>query len=453
MQKFFTFILGYLLVLSPLAAETFSFQQIVERALQQDYRIEERKHHVEAARALLQEALAGDDVFIDGNAFMGIVPGVDGGLYQNGSNTCNAPCTLRDDSYQINDGLSLWTSIQIKLIKPLYTFGKVENYAEAAQGNVDVKRNEVILQRGRTRIDVATAYYAYLAARDTRYLLQNVSKRLNKSLNLVKEWLDEDTGQVRQSDRFALETGIATLNRYLAEAQGIENVAMSALRLLVGMGPDEILQLDEKRISPLPLPIMDLPKLRLQALSQRPEIAQLKAGLRARRALVLAKKSDKMPNIYTGVIASLAHAPNRNKLNNPYIADPFNHYAITPVLGVKWDWYDGVQSARVNRAQAELDALIAKRSYARVGIPFEVEEQYYQVVAHHKAVQEMTRASRSGRRWMISSYSDFEAGFEESTKVIEAFKSYVVAHSEYLKMVNDYNMHVLRLDHVVGTKY
>jgi len=262
--------------------------------------------------------------------------------------------------------------------------------------------------------------------------------------------LESDTGQVKQSDKYALETGIATLNRYQAEAQATEQIAMSGLRLLLGVVGDEALELAENRISPLPFPEMDLDELHNKALTQRPEIEQLKSGLRARRALVLAKKADKMPNVYTGVIASFADAPNRAELNNPYVTDPFNHYAATPVVGVKWDWSGGVQSARVNRAQAKLDALIAKRSYARIGIPFEVDEQYYQVLSHHRSVQQMSIASRSGRRWMISSYSDFEAGFEESTKVIEAFRSYVLAHSEYLKMVNDYNLHVLRLDNVTG---
>lgn len=453
MKGIFILLLIFLLPVTPSLAEKFTLEQAIDRALQLDPRIQERKHNVAAARALLQEALGSDDVFIDANAFMGIVPGVKGGLYQNGANTCVSPCTLRRDVYDFNDGLSLWTSVQIKLIKPLYTFGKVSNYAEAAQGNIDVKRGDVSLQRNQTRLDVATAYYGYLAARDTRYLLQDVSDRLDKALVLVNTWLDSDSGQVKQSDKFALETGVATLNRYLAEAQAVENIAMSGLHMLLGVAHDEPVELVDRKIRPLPLPEMDLDELRDKALIQRPEIDQLKAGLRARRALVLAKKADKMPNIYTGIIASVAVASNRDELKNPYVIDPFNHYAATPVLGLKWDWSDGVQSAKVARAQAELDALIAKRAYARVGIPFEVEEQYYQVLAHYRAVEEMSLASRAGRRWMISSYSDFEAGFEESTKVIEAFKSYVLAHSEYLKMVNDYNMYVLRLDNVTGVRH
>ena len=43
------------------------------------------------------------------------------------------------------------------------------------------------------------------------------------------------------------------------------------------------------------------------------------------------------------------------------------------------------------------------------------------VHAHHEMVEQLYAASRSGRRWMISSYADFEAGVEEAGKVITAF--------------------------------
>ncbi len=51
---------------------------------------------------------------------------------------------------------------------------------------------------------------------------------------------------------------------------------------------------------------------------------------------------------------------------------------------------------------------------------------------------------------MISSYADFEAGLEESSKVMTAFQGYIVAHSDYLRTVNDYNMYVAQLKFVIG---
>ena len=51
---------------------------------------------------------------------------------------------------------------------------------------------------------------------------------------------------------------------------------------------------------------------------------------------------------------------------------------------------------------------------------------------------------------MITTYSDFEAGLDEADSIVEAFKGYVLAASDYLLSVNEYNMHVAKLKQVTG---
>ena len=63
------------------------------------------------------------------------------------------------------------------MIKPLYTFGKIERYGEAAQGNIDLKRGEIRLQRGATLLDTKRAYFGFLTARDTRVFLEDMQSR------------------------------------------------------------------------------------------------------------------------------------------------------------------------------------------------------------------------------------------------------------------------------------
>ena len=71
---------------------------------------------------------------------------------------------------------------------------------------------------------------------------------------------------------------------------------------------------------------------------------QLEAGLRARRALVEAKKADRMPDVYAGVIGQFNYASQRERLDNPYLYDPFNGGGLTPVGG-------GELGKRIRRGQ------------------------------------------------------------------------------------------------------
>lgn len=432
-------------------AEPLNLQQALEKAYQSDPRIGEKQHLVTAAHGLLDEAQANNGWRTELNTFVGLTTGVDGGIYENGTNSCTggSDCNLRDDLYDVSS-LSLWFNAQFAFIKPLYTFGKIENYSKAAEGNITIKQADVELQRQNTRYDISRAYYGYLAARDIRYLMEDSRKRLQSALDLVTEWLEEENGQATEADRFALTAGVALLRRYRSEAEALENVAIGGLKVLTGTGLENELEVADRRIQPEPLPEKTLQAYKKMALEHRPEMQQVEAGLNARRALVAASRSDAKPNLYAGVGGTLAYSPNRDRVDNPYLYDPFNHVAATPVIGLQWSFSGGVRDARVKQAQAELDALISKASFARQGIPYQVEEAFTQVHASYKQVQEMKQASINARRWMIATYTEFEAGLKEAEKIITAFQAYVLAHSDYLRLVNDYNMNIVKLNNLAG---
>lgn len=435
-------------LLPPARAETVDLEQAVERALHHDPRIEEMRQLVEVARSMVSEAEGHGGWVVDGNLFLGVAPEVEGGFFENGG-CAPGNCVVRSDRYDI-DGFAPWTSLKLSLIKPLYTFGKIENFADAARANVEVKRGDVDLQRGATVLEVKRAYYGHLAARDTRLLLEEAHARIDGAVSLAQEWLDEGDHDIRQADLFALQSGSAVIGKYIAQATALENIAIDGLKVLTGAGLSAELDVADKALQPVALPELNLEELQRQALANRPEMAQVEAGLRARRALVAANKAGAKPNVYAGAVGILAYTPKRDRLDNPYITDPFNDMGLSPVVGIKWDWSGGVQSAQVMRAEAELNALIAKSAFAREGIPFQVVEQYHQVRAHHEAVTSLAEASRAARRWMIASFADFEAGVDKGDKVVDALQAYVLAHTDYLRTVFDYNMHVARLLNVTG---
>lgn len=433
---------------SPVAAgEVLSLDQAIDRALKYDARVREQEHLVEAARGLQKEAEDATDSIFDVNFFVGLAPKTRGDAfeeYQEGESP-----QIRKDIFDIK-GIAPWYNLEFTVIKPLWTFGKIENYTEAAQANVEVKKGDVALQRASIIYDVHRAYYGYLTAQDTRLLMEDVRGRLTKAIELVEGWLNDGNGKTKQSELFALQTATSLVGRYIAEAQGYEKIALDGLRTLTGVGLGKDLELADKKLAPVDLPKESLKDLQARALAQRAEIAQLDAGLTARRALVEAKKSESNPNVYAGVAGSVAYTPGRDATQSTYVYDIFNHGALTPIVGIKWNWESGRAPARVSQAQSELNALVEKNSFARQGIPFQVAESYQKVQSYKAMVDELAQSSRAGRRWMISSYADFEAGLEESAKVMTAFQGYILAHADYLRTVNDYNMNVVQLRFVTG---
>lgn len=431
---------------SSAAAERVNLSRAIEMSLSADPRIKEQEQVVEHARALLEEAQGHRGLKLDANMFIGLAPKVEGGFYEGGAFSGTTP---RRDGGSIH-GLSDWTALQFTLVKPLYTFGKIERYSEAAQGNIDVKRSDVRLARATTIYDVKRAYYGYLTARDTRALLEDVQSKADAAITRTEKALKADDGQARNSDLYALQAGRGMLQKYLAQARAIETVSLNGLKVLTGIGLGGQLEIADQSIRPEPLPTLTLAQLQEKATQGRPEMAQLESGLRARRALVAAKKAEMYPNIYAGLVGAAAYASRRERLKNPYLYDPFNSAGVTPVVGMKWDVQFDVVSAKVAQAQAELEQLVAKNQYAQAGIPFEVAEAYENVQSNYLAIKELEKGAAAARRWMVAAFADFNAGLEKSELVADALRTYALTQSEYLKTINDYNMAVAQLQRVTG---
>ena len=437
---------GFLLAALPAQAETINLQQAVQMSLAADPRIKEREQVVEAARGMLEEVQGNAGWRVSANAFIGLAPEVEGGFYQGGAFSGTVP---RTDGDRI-DGISDWTHLDFALIKPLYTFGKVERYGEAAQGNIDLKRGELKQTRGDTIYDTKRAYFGYLTARDIRVFLEDMQGRLNSAIKSVERNLKEETGESRQSDLYALQTAKGLLAKYVHQARAVEKISLDGLKVLTGVGLKAELSVADERIEPVPFPQIELADFQARALQERPEMQQLEAGLRARRALVAAKKADRMPDVYAGVIGQFNYASQRERLDNPYLYDPFNGGGLTPVVGVKWDSVFGVASARANQAQAELEALNHKKAFAVAGIPFEVSEAYANARANHDAQRDLAEGAAAARRWMVATMADLSAGIETADKVADAIRNHVLAQTEYLRTVNDYNMNVAQLARLTG---
>ncbi len=427
-------------------AQTINLQQAVEMSLSADPRIKEREHLVDAARGLLAEVKGNEGWRISANAFIGLAPAVDGGFYKNGAYTGNNPRRDGDDW----NGLSDWTHIEFALIKPLYTFGKVEAYGKAAEGNIDIKRGDVRQTQAETAFDTKRAYYGYLTARDIRLFLEDMQSRLESSISRAERALKEESGEVTQAELFSLQATKGVIGKYVHQARAVEKISLDGLRVLTGLGLKAPLTVADESLQPVPFPSAELADLQGRALTDRPEMQQLEAGLKARRALVAAKKADIMPDVYAGVVGSYSYASRRDQLDNPHVVDPFNGGGLTPVVGVKWDAVFGVASARVTQAQAELEALNQKKQFALMGIPFEVSEAYANARANFDSQKDLAEGAASARRWVIASMADFAAGLEKGDKLAEAIKSYVLAQTEYLRTVNDYNVNVAQISKLTG---
>lgn len=420
-----------------------NLDKAVEMALNADPRIKEREAVVDQARALFDEVKANAGIRLESNLYLSVAPGVKGGFFKEGTTE------LRDDAGEFNDGLSPLMGLQLALIKPLYTFGKIEHYGEAAAGNISVKQGDVKVARAQTQMDVRRAYYGFLTARDSRLFLEDLDSRIDDTIASFDRRSINGKAP-RLSDRYAMEAVKGLVGRYLAQARAIERVSMDGLKTLIGLPLSATLEVADARIEQVALPEGSLDEMIKKALVNRAEMEQVEAGMGALREMVEARRAEMRPDLYAAVVGDVAYAPRRDTLDNPYLVDSFNHAYAAPVVGLRWNWQPGVQDARTRQAEAELRAVTEKANFARMGIPFQVAEAYHQAHGMGEGLDQLKSGYQSARRWMVSNLIDMEAGSASMDQVIDAFKTYATMYGDYLLGVNDYNMQVAALRQAIG---
>lgn len=429
-------------------AAPLTLERAIDMASKHDYRSIEKRHLADVAAGLVQEADGADGWLLDMTTALALTTEVEGGFFEDG---CNPNCdnnSVRSDLYDV-DGVTPFIALKATLIKPLYTFGKIENYKAAAEQLHVARLEDVTIQQNQTGLDVVKAWYGNLAALNGIALLEEANDRLSAAEAIAEELLDADDSDMSEGDLYTLKAGKGLIQKFLAQTQGLQKTAQAGLALLTGQDAANI-ELASQRLRPLALPAESLKTMQQQALDQRPEMRQLAAGLKARRSLVKAKQAEGRPNIFAGVAGSVAYAPGRDQIDNPHIYDPFNHYAASPLVGLQWTWQGSRTAGQISQAESELRALEAKGQLANAGIPFQVAEGWYKVEAGYNAYQALNSAARDARRAMLSAYLDFEAGTGEPAKALEALKTYVLTYADYLLTVNSYNNDVINLRRLRG---
>jgi len=423
--------------------------EATEMALSSDPRIDEQKANVARAQALIERVEGEGGPRVSANLYAGLAPKASDGIFANGSNRCPAGgCELRDDGMDLDEGVTVTTGLTATLIQPLYTFGKLENYRKAASRNRDVSAAEVSIARGETWLTVRRAWWGYLTARDTRQMLKGVRRQVVRTRDRMRE--KAEAGEAPMSDLYALETGVGTLDRYIAQASSVEAIALDGLKTIIGVPLDEDLEVAQRRIEQVDGPTAGLDALAGEALANRPEMFMAETGQEAVRHLIAARKSDKYPNLYAGIVAGGAYTPGRERLDNPYIHQPLNNVFATPVIGLQWEFNPGLVRAGVSEAEARMQEVAAKARLARQGIPFQVAEAYHQAIGLDSQIDALERARNNSRRWMVSSFMDFQAGLIDGGKLADAVRANTEAQADYYRAINDFNMSVAQLAVATG---
>ncbi len=344
---------------------------------------------------------------------------------------------------------SIFGRVDFFLIQPIYTFGLISNLRAAAEHGVNAQKAGVDKTATEVALRVREAYHGLLLFKELKALLGDLNEQLLNATDRLEILLEG--GYASEQDLFKLRTFQGELEKNLNLADRGIAVAKEALRTWTGLDPSTDVEAAEAKLTP---DLRDVPPVEVfiqEAREKRPEFAQLREGIKAKKALVEAERARYWPTVFFGIQGSVAYAPNRDRiLENAFVQDPLRHAFVGPVLGLKYDLDFGITAGKVREAQAEVDKLEALKSLASEGIPLQVQKTYLELQEARQNVQALARAFESAKKWVVTALANFDLGIGEARDVADAVEAMAKTRAEYFQAVFNYRLGLARLDNAAG---
>ena len=345
--------------------------------------------------------------------------------------------------------MSVFTRTELSMVQPLFTFGKLDAAVEAASGGIGAQRAGLERSRFDLEQQVARAYYLLLLANQLRALAHESRAEIDRARRTIAEKLEADTGDFTYTDLHRLDRFVYDVEENANKVVKSQALARSALRIFIGLSPSDSLVLADGSLKPVDVQIRTLEHYR-SLVDGRPDLGQLREGLRVRSAQARAVRTDLFPQVFLAGRFRYGFAPNRDRQRNPFLKDEFNVTELGAVLGFRQSLSFASTRAKVKEARLTYEKLSYQAQLAVQGARLEIEGAYRSLIEAKANIGAARDARRSTRRWFISARDGFNAGLEEAGEMVDAVKEYGIIRAKYYQAVLEFNLAWVALRRATG---
>lgn len=360
-----------------------------------------------------------------------------------------SPVINTDKPFSTHD-LTWFSSTDLLVTQPLWTFGKISESMKAASHGIEVDKARKQQKGNEVVVEVKKYYYGILLARELQNVLNELQNYMKQGKQKVQEMIDNESASGDPMDIYKLDAYSGAINKYMEEAMKGEKLALAALKARLGLADNVDVTVSTEHLEMPDIKQPVLADVIERARLQRPEFKQLAEGMAARTALVEAAKANYYPDIFLAGMLSWAYADDRDRIKNPYITDSLNHAYGGAVLGIKWKLDFGITDAKVSGEQAQLNRLTSTKLYADNYIPLQIKKAWLDMQEAYKNVGITLKAYQSAKKWGAAALANFDFGIGNARDVFDAVEVYGKMKAAHYQAIYDYIMAKANLDYAIG---
>jgi outer membrane protein TolC len=348
------------------------------------------------------------------------------------------------------DDLGPYYRLELKLVQPLWTFGKLDAAETLALKGVAAQEARSALTGQSVALGAAKAYWALAAAARGDAVATDMRKDFDELQREVEKRLADESSGVDDADLLEVKSKAYGIERLYLDALEIRRLSADSLRVLLALPAEsEPSAVDE----PPPAVATDesgFPGLVARAVEAHPEVRALTAAAAALGAKVDLQRADRNPVIFLAGGAGVAHAGNRDEQDNPWVKEDFNYTRVGAEIGLRWDANLYRKNIDVSETLDEQRAVLEQLAGLRSKVEVEVRQALRECV-RTRALLDAARASlKASKRRLRLVLDTWETGLGEVSDVLDAYEDYYWLRREEPQREYELNLALARLGFVLG---
>ncbi len=379
------------------------------------------------------------------------------------------PSASEDSVNDFLDGLGPFSRLEVDIIQPLWTFGRLAAGQRAALHGLSARNEGVKALRGQVAKTVIDRYDSVLLTGEILRFLSGIARDLERAEKKIRRRLDEleqldeaeldgevlegvpprrKLGEPERRDLLSVELAQSRLARRLRELEVGRTLALDGLKMELGLRGETPLVLAERRLKPMAHALAPLEEY-LAKLQEGSRLQQAREGVRAREAELEVMEREDWPVLFAGFFFRYGIAPNRDDQKNPFAFDPWNTIEPGLVLGLRWKpelWGPFPAQAR---GLAELRKARSQLRQAEMGLRIELKKAWLEAVKAKADLGSAAQGKRAARGLVLLAGTDF-LGSARTESHFRALEAHVEESLGYFRAVHAYNIAIAELWRAAG---
>lgn len=419
-----------------------SLQEFINRGVENSGQVDAERQKVDLAENRIRQTQSKRYVpKFELNTAHGVIPGVKSNRDDLDPNEFYLDPNLENDF----EDIGLFTRVEVELLQPIYTWGALKNAVKASKSAAEAAESRFQITKNETELRLYKLYQSYLLSLEVSRLLDKAQNQLDDIGSQLEEKKNEEGSDLDDSDifkfkvfksEFAIRAGEVRENaKYI---QNIWNYVLQAPAGTVYMPEDNFLD-------PVQNSIGTIDYYKTQAVSNRPEIEGLEAGINAAEYGLKATRAQNYPSLFLGLNGRYANTPNRPRQSNPFIINNTNFASASIGFGIRQnlDFFSLKYDVREREIQYQ-QAKYSKRA-AMDGIVLQINEKYRNASVSKIKVEKTDEALVTSKKWVRQEQLDYDLDTGNTKDLIDAIQKELELKVQYKQEIFNFNKDMAEL--------